>query len=346
MRGMPRGFTTYRELVRFSLLLPVLYVSSLWAQDAGTVLSTFVDYSRERASLKLSAEQAEEADRIAQEAQREAQAGRNGEAMRLLHKGTALMRGVPWSPAVELASSLVCRLDHTMVEPGSRVVISFTPLYPVNRAVAEKVTAAVVLNAATKELPAEKNLAQMRVDAAHVPLRITITAPSVPEGDYNLKVRLALADVTSPQGLGSALVKNLPMHMGPLSAEMQRLRTRIAKTVGNESPGWRPPDTCLPATSGQTAASFLLRRPAIARPLPRAPISAANSPMRTRFSTRWRRAATPSRESTGISEKPTFPAWIRPAAVPSLHSRAIRRNPPGAAAGGASRHELRRELHV
>ncbi len=217
-------------LLRGLPLLLVVGVSSVFAQDAGLVLRTSVGYRTQRASLQLTDEQRKDADRLSQEAQQENLAGRYGEAMRRYHEGTAVMHSVPWTPAVELASSLQGRLDHAMVEPGKRVTGSLAPLYPAKFDATEKVSAAVFLVPVAKNGPAEKNLAPLApVDPAHLPFAISVSIPDTPVGDYNLEVRLTLPDGTSPAGVRAAFVKDLPVHVESLSSEAQKLRDRLAK---------------------------------------------------------------------------------------------------------------------
>ena len=60
--------------------------------------------------------------------------------------------------------------------------------------------------------------------------------PETPNGDYNLEVRMTLVDGKSPQGLRSAFVKTLPIHIESLSAEAQRLKDRLAKVSKRDAP--------------------------------------------------------------------------------------------------------------
>src|SRR5258708_5497745 len=115
---------------RFCPLLLVLAAYPLCAQDAGLVLRTSVGYNTQKASLKLTPGQIEQADQLGKDAQQAAQAGKYSDAMRHYQHGLAVMRNVDWTPAVELASSLQGKLDHALLEPGNRVTVSLTPLYP------------------------------------------------------------------------------------------------------------------------------------------------------------------------------------------------------------------------
>jgi predicted esterase len=238
---------------RITLLLAVCILAvsfSAWAQDAGMVLGTSVGYNTQRLSLPLSDEQKKQAEQFGQEAQQENRAGHYGEAMRRYHEGTAAMHGVAWTPQVELASALQGHLDHAMLEPGKRVTISLTALYSVDDAASskEKVSAAVFLVAAARgargggaadsgDTPAAKNLAPAaQIEAGHLPFSAQVTVPDAAPGDYNLEVRLTLADGTSPAGLRAAFVKALPIHIEDLSADAGRLRQRLAKFNKSNAP--------------------------------------------------------------------------------------------------------------
>jgi predicted esterase len=238
---------------RITLLLALcaLSVSSaVWAQDAGMVLGASVGYNTQRLSLPLSDEQKKQAEQFGQEAQQENRAGHYGEAMRRYHEGTAVMHSVAWTPQVELASALQGHLDHSMLEGGKRVTISLTALYPVDRAASDKdrVNAAVFLVAASRaggrggnggggETVAAKNLAPAAaIDASHLPFTTQVTLPDAPLGDYNLEVRLTLADGTTPDGLRAAFVKPLAIHIEPLSATADKLRQRLAKFSKSDAP--------------------------------------------------------------------------------------------------------------
>src|ERR1700722_10381686 len=129
--------------IAFPLFLAFGLVLS--AQDAGLVLRTSVTYNTQKATLQLTDDQRHQADDLAREAQQANAAGKYGDALRSLYQGMAVMRGVPWTPAFEFASSLQGKLEHAIVEPGAAVTITLTPLYASPRAAGIKLTAALVL---------------------------------------------------------------------------------------------------------------------------------------------------------------------------------------------------------
>ncbi len=221
--------------LRLLRILPILCVCPLLAQDAGLVLRTSVTYRTQRNSLPLTDDQRKQADRLSQEAQLQNQAAKYGEAMRRFHEGMAVMHDVPWTPAVELASSLQGHLDHAVLDPGKPVTVSLAPLYGVDSS-AGNVTAAVFLVPAAKEGPAERSLsAKGLLDPKHLPFTTRVSLPDIPVGDYNLEVRLTLADGSSPTDLRTAFVKTLPIHIESLTSQAQRLRERLAKASHSDA---------------------------------------------------------------------------------------------------------------
>ncbi len=213
---------------RFFPSLLMLAALRLCAQDAGLVLRTSVDYNTQRASLKLTPEQSEQAARLGAEAQQASQAGKYGDAMRDYQHGMAVMRNAAWTPAVELASSLRGSLDHALLEPGAKATLSLTPLYACERCAAEKMTAAVSL-APIKDVRAENRLAaDLPVNPSKLPFTAQLAMPETAAGDYWLEVRLTVPEDTAPQSLNSAFVKRIPVHIDSLSLEVQRLRTKLA----------------------------------------------------------------------------------------------------------------------
>ncbi len=219
--------------IAFPLLLAFGLVLS--AQDAGLVLRTSVTYNTQKATLQLTDDQRHQADDLAREAQQANAAGKYGDALRSLHHGMAVMRGVAWTPAFEFASSLQGKLDNAIVEPGAGVTVTLTPLYATPRAAGLKLTAELVLVpvklvAVKKEGGAPKPLGNpIAVAPAATPFTTRIALADVPAGDYNLEVRLvAEGDAPSTAARG-AFLKSLPVHVDNLGDSVQRLRARLAK---------------------------------------------------------------------------------------------------------------------
>jgi predicted esterase len=207
------------------------------AQDAGLTLSTSVTYNTQRASLQLTPEQAKEAERLGRSATQASRAGQYADALRDYAQGFAVMHNVEWTPDVELASALRGSLDHAMISAGSspvEVTVSLTPLYTNARTAAAKLNATAVLlrgNQQIAELAPKK-----AIDPAASPFTEKIVIPAEHNGNYIIQIRLTESDGTAPEGLRSAFLKDLPIHIEPLAAEAERLRASLAKFGARQNP--------------------------------------------------------------------------------------------------------------
>ena len=221
------------RFVRAALLAGSLV---LYAQDASMVLRTSVTYRTQRNSLTLSDEQKQQADQLARDADQANRAGKFDEAIRAYYHGLAVMRGVPWTPALEFASSLQGHLSHALAAPGDSVTITLSPLYKEPATSGIRMTAAVALVSPPKNGIPDKSLAANAVvDPAAVPFTTKVTIPADASGDYVLEVRLRADGEPAPPEARGGLVKTLPMHVEALAADAAKLRARLAKVSGNKS---------------------------------------------------------------------------------------------------------------
>ena len=198
-----------------AVALGFLIAFSLIAQDAGMVLRTSVGYNAAARNLKLAPETRERVDALAKEATRASAAGNHGDALKSLHHGMALMRGVEWTPTMSLAASLLPSLDHSVWEPGQKVTLSFKRLYEPDegapQSVPAKLTARPTSGAAT---------AVADVTSAG---GVFVVPSSMPAGMYRLEIGLAVPktiDVIVAPGAG---------------ARSKALQQRIAKLASNSS---------------------------------------------------------------------------------------------------------------
>jgi predicted esterase len=218
------------SFLSFRIAGPLVLLSGLvlQAQDAGLVLSTAVGYNTQKATLALSEEQRQEAERLGREAQQAGLAGKYGEALRDYYQGLAVMRNVPWTPAVEFASSLQGKLDHALAEPGKKITVTLTPLYKTQR-VPEHMSASVYL------VPLKKDGAKERGLDTALPIESLpfvddgVLVPQMPAGDYAIEVRLASESEKPPEAARAAFVKTLPIHVEALADVAQRFRERLGK---------------------------------------------------------------------------------------------------------------------
>jgi pimeloyl-ACP methyl ester carboxylesterase len=218
------------SLIRRALSWALFPSLAVFAQDAGMVLGTSVTYNTQRASLPLSDEQRVQAEDLGRKAQQAGLTGQFGDALRYYYQGQAVMRGVPWTPAFEFASSLQGRLDHALVEPGKQVTVNLTALYTSQHIgqPSPKLQGAVLIfpvnkDGSRKAGASETVLARdLGIDPAVLPFQTRVTIPETAAGDYALEARLT-------PGAGGPYVKTLPIHVEALSGAADRLRARIAK---------------------------------------------------------------------------------------------------------------------
>jgi predicted esterase len=223
-------------------LCTVLFCAcGLQAQDAGLALSTMVGYNTQRASLKLTPEQAKEAERLGREAAQATRAAHFADALRFYAQGAAVMHNVEWTPDVEFASALRGSLDHAMISARpagnslSAVTVSLTPLFTSDRIGAAKLSAAAVLMRSGQEVASLGPRAS--IDPAKSPFTERVEIPAEPDGNYILQIRLTEANDTAPAALHNVFVKDLPIHIEPLDAEAQKLRGRLSKMASSATPG-------------------------------------------------------------------------------------------------------------
>ncbi|MGD0436143.1 MAG: prolyl oligopeptidase family serine peptidase [Bryobacteraceae bacterium] len=218
-----------RKLLRRALPLIFVWSFVASAQDAGLALRTSVGYNTQKASLPLSDQQRQEADRLGQQAQQAAQAGKYGDAMRCYFQGIAIMHNLSWTPAYEFASSLHGQLDHAMVEPGKEVTLTLSPYYKSDRSPGTA-TASVFLVPSKGGAEDTGLVSGLKLDPASLPFTTRVTLPASLTGDYNLEVRLAADGDVPAADARSAFVKDLPLHVESLSDAAERLRGRLAKS--------------------------------------------------------------------------------------------------------------------
>lgn len=191
------------------------------------VLSTSVGYNTQKATLALSEEQRRQADQLGRDAQQAGLAGKFGEALRDYYQGLAVMRNVPWTPALEFASSLQGKLDHALVEPGKKITLTLTPLYKTQRTPGP-MTASIYLVPVKKNDSVEQGLdTALPIAPESLPfVDNQITVPQVPAADYVLEVRLKSEREAA---VGAAFLKTLPIHVEALSSMAEQLRNRLGK---------------------------------------------------------------------------------------------------------------------
>jgi predicted esterase len=210
-------------IIRAARLLLLVWGLALYGQDASLVLRTSVTYNTQKSTLPLSEDQRRQADELGRDAQQASRAGRYGEALRDYYHGLAVMRGASWTPTLELASALRAHAAHSMVEPGSQLVVTLSPLYSTPPAEGVRLSATAFLVPGGNQGEPQSLGSPVAVDAAALPLRIAAKIPETAAGDYRVEVRL------SPGQASAAFVKPVPIHVEALAVPVQQLHARVTK---------------------------------------------------------------------------------------------------------------------
>jgi poly(3-hydroxybutyrate) depolymerase len=200
------------------------------------VRRTSVTYNTRKATLPLPPGILKEANRLGEEARTETREGHFGNALRLYYQGFALMSNRPWTPAAEFAASLEARLDHAVMDPGVRAKLTLSALYTSERTALQSLECAVFLVPAKKNGTSPHNLGGGgSVDAGNLPFWMSVTIPRDASGDYTLEVRLHAPERT-PSAVRTSWNKAIPVHVEPLTGEVERLRARLSAASRPEGP--------------------------------------------------------------------------------------------------------------
>ncbi len=192
----------------------LLLAASLCAQDADLVLRTAVSYNTQRATLTLSEAQQDEAGQLAATAQAAARSGNFKQAMHEYSHGFAVMRGIPWTPAVQLASALEAKLDDAIADPGQTVQLTLEALFPADA------MAKTPFHLSLRSLPNGMDVpieAPTEVKASELPLKIAVKLTTDAPGNYVL---------TADAGV---LKKTVPLRVEALEGEAVKLAARVKK---------------------------------------------------------------------------------------------------------------------
>ncbi len=207
--------------MRRSLLLAAA-AALLSAQDAELVLRTSVSYNTQRATLPLTPEQKQQAEQLSAAAREASRAGNFGDALRHLHRGTAVMHGFPWSPATELAASLEATVDDAIANRGQQLELALSPLYkPLQPASAK---ARVALRQLAPGVAPIWLGEPVEVSAAKLPLRWKVSLPREALGACELIVSLGDSEIGEQRKL---LRKTIALRVENLEPAATALRERL-----------------------------------------------------------------------------------------------------------------------
>lgn len=176
------------------LALAAMLSFSIFAQDAGLVLRTFVGYR----TVKNQATMSDEKRKLVEELEAKARTANNnqkyGEALKHLAHGMALMRNRNWTPIAALTEGTTVRLESSIFDPGDVVKVTLNQIYALDEAVDGKLKGALSI-AVTKDGKQEtlkelKQLSDVTADFTK-PLSIEAAIPDLPDGNYEIVVKLS-----------------------------------------------------------------------------------------------------------------------------------------------------------
>lgn len=175
------------------LALTALLSFSAIAQDAGLVLRTSVGYRTMKNQVQMSDEKRKQVDDLETKARAANNEKKYGEALKHLAHGFALMRNQPWTPAIALTTGTELKLESSIFDPGDSVQATLNQIYTLDTPVDGKLKGALSI-AVTKDGKQEtlkelKQLADITADFTK-PLTIEATIPDLPDGNYEIVVKL------------------------------------------------------------------------------------------------------------------------------------------------------------
>src|SRR5277367_1912871 len=103
-----------------------LFVTRVFAQDAGQVLGLSVTERTLRNTVKLLPAKQEEVDRLSAAAAKANAAGNYSEAFKDMKHAITLLNGGEWTPTVAWTTALGLKSDHSILEPGQFVSLTLS----------------------------------------------------------------------------------------------------------------------------------------------------------------------------------------------------------------------------
>jgi len=223
----------HRLVVIAGLLLAAVPVQAA-AQALPAISSLRVAYNTRKAMAKLAGElktQIDEVDRAIADA---ARTGNLGEARRQLAKGTTLLSGAPWTPALDYQHSLVLRTERTIVDSTGPCAIRLEQIYRPEIALTAALSVHVVLRpgvslarpagAAQQGPPAPRDMGTfdgVSRDLRESPFAIELDLSALPDGRYI--VEASVADGAAPLGMARLAIQ---AHKG-LDARIRALAAAV-----------------------------------------------------------------------------------------------------------------------
>lgn len=222
-----RLFTRFYTL---ALVLLALLSASIFAQDAGQVLSMSVGYRTLKNRVQMSDDKRKEVEALEAKARKANDEKQYGEAIKNMAHGIALMRNQPWTPLTALNTALQIKLDKRIFDPNDKAAVKLSQSFTLDEPVSGKVKLTVSLaqmregkQTIIKEL---KTLDDVTADFSKE-TAFNFALPDVANGNYQIVVALAPKEgepVSKPATI--RIERNL-------NAEAEMLKKRITAVRGD-----------------------------------------------------------------------------------------------------------------
>ncbi|MBC8164679.1 MAG: hypothetical protein H7Y20_02270 [Bryobacteraceae bacterium] len=180
------------------------------------MLSTSVSHDSLLASTSLPDEKKAEIQKLRQAAGKANLERNYGEALRHLHHGIALIRGVEWTPAASLAASFSLGTDHAIWEPGQRIQLRMKRMYQPEVGAPESLSGEVIVRANDKSEAAKLGSWKISGDQPE----FAVTAPDLPAGTYRVEV-----SILPVKSIAVAIQPGLRARAEKLDAQILKLKT-------------------------------------------------------------------------------------------------------------------------
>jgi predicted esterase len=212
----------------FRVLALFLAVTSVFAQDAGSVLGLSVTARTLRNTVKLTPARQQEIDALTSAAVKAASAKDYKEAFKDYRHALALLNGAEWTPNLAWTTALTIKADHCVLEPGQIVSLHMGQAFRLDRPLAQHPYATVYLTPFYSAEPRTilKTFDRLDPDFSSKPFDFTVRIPNTPDGSYRLTVEFT--------ELGS---KNVPVTvLRDVMAGVYKTRAVIAKLDPKKAP--------------------------------------------------------------------------------------------------------------
>ena len=203
--------------------------SLVFAQAQTSLASLRVGYNTRKATVKPAGELKVQIDAVDRELADATRLGRTGDVRRLLAKGTTLLAGRAWTPALEFTTSVVIRTEHVIADSSKPYAARLEQIYapamtfegPLTTRVTLRQRPALIAGGQPQPGPVVKELGTfdgVPRDLRDAPFALDLDLQGIPDGTYQLAAELS--DKTTVLG-SVALGVNLRKGLDDLVARLE-----------------------------------------------------------------------------------------------------------------------------